>query len=573
MANHDQLKSTIDIEQLLLTKRLEPLAAHFQQKLQKVAALDVTNFSEEEVRSYIIDPIVEALGYEKGTVFEANLEHSVTFVGHHIRPDYQLTLWNENFWLIEAKKPRLNKAAFEQTELRQAVEYSIHPTINAALVVLCDGVKLEIFDREVSVDIPLLRVEIKSLPAEFDKVRAVLEPMQVWFFQKRRVVRLIDKVFDNEFNMARVEEFGKLVEGRLRSKQQIVLENFRKAPKPDENDDLKFIAGAQAVELVEMFFFFDRHIPATNAMIRRLVDLSVPNSFAVMHRIFPDKPRDVSDQYMAHALAYLMELGAREPEAWWMPSWLTRASTDKKSIDEAIRYFLRQCLTYFADHEAFRAILLASNALRRIAKIYAVGSDAVRTAGATMHAFARHELPEMSWSQFLVSPEGQLIAHMDAAAMTATKAFVQRNSGENHTFKIESARQEIRAMWGLEEHLLKSLGNYAKLSRERSLGELRVTEWSSVTYDNLGHLALVFVDHNPVWENITLSEHLPEVEKLAALGSWSGRRLLDIPQETNIKPLDDVEIAERFFFGNVQTLTSLRGLYRGDIPTPPPAKP
>jgi hypothetical protein len=115
--NSDPLKNIIDVEQLLLSKRLDPLAPHFQQKLQKVAALDVTNFSEEDVRSYIIDPIVEALGYEKGTVFEAKLEHGVTFVGNHIFPDYQLTLWNENFWLIEAKKPRLNKAAFEHTEL------------------------------------------------------------------------------------------------------------------------------------------------------------------------------------------------------------------------------------------------------------------------------------------------------------------------------------------------------------------------------------------------------------------------------------------------------------------------
>ncbi|MCW2086192.1 UNVERIFIED_ORG: hypothetical protein M2193_008367 [Bradyrhizobium japonicum] len=43
----------------------------------------------------------------------------------------------------------------------------------------------------------------------------------------------------------------------------------------------------------------------------------------------------------------------------------------------------------------------------------------------------------------------------------------------------------------------------------------------------------------------------------AAMGSWSARKLLDIPQEANVKPLDDAEIADRFFFGDVQTFTTL----------------
>jgi hypothetical protein len=37
------------------------------------------------------------------------------------------------------------------------------------------------------------------------------------FFQKRRVVRLIDKVFDKEFNLRRVEEFRSLIEHRGRA--------------------------------------------------------------------------------------------------------------------------------------------------------------------------------------------------------------------------------------------------------------------------------------------------------------------------------------------------------------------
>ncbi len=71
MSLNDPLKAPINIADLLLSKKLDPLTADRQQRLAKVAALDVANYSEMEVRSYVIDPIVEALGYEKGTVFEA----------------------------------------------------------------------------------------------------------------------------------------------------------------------------------------------------------------------------------------------------------------------------------------------------------------------------------------------------------------------------------------------------------------------------------------------------------------------------------------------------------------------
>lgn len=71
-----------------------------------------------------------------------------------------------------SEKPQLRRAAFGYKDLAQAIEYSIHPTVNAALVALCDGVKLEIFDREVSVDAPVLRVKIKNISEEFNKIRA-----------------------------------------------------------------------------------------------------------------------------------------------------------------------------------------------------------------------------------------------------------------------------------------------------------------------------------------------------------------------------------------------------------------
>jgi hypothetical protein len=67
--------------------------------------------------------------------------------------------------------------------------------------------------------------------------------MQIWFFQKRRIVRLIDKVFDKQFNLKRVEEFKSLIDRRSYGKRGLVLENFRRNVKPDDDTQKGSSAG------------------------------------------------------------------------------------------------------------------------------------------------------------------------------------------------------------------------------------------------------------------------------------------------------------------------------------------
>ncbi|MGH7079744.1 MAG: hypothetical protein ACREFU_16815 [Acetobacteraceae bacterium] len=65
------------------------------------------------MRGYIIDPIVRILGDDKGSIFSADLEHQLTFSGRQVKKaDHKFALWNENFWLIEAKKPQIKKPHF-----------------------------------------------------------------------------------------------------------------------------------------------------------------------------------------------------------------------------------------------------------------------------------------------------------------------------------------------------------------------------------------------------------------------------------------------------------------------------
>ncbi len=177
----------------------------------RIQTLDVSAYSEADVRAEVIDPIIRALGYQKETYFSLARKKHLKVLDKDLFIDYSMTLWSQNFWLIEAKKVQRKRMAFSHNDLNQALQYATHPEINAALVVLCDGRIIDVYDREVSVVDRVLRVEVARLSEEFDKLRALLAPWQLWFFEKRRVIRSLDKVFDQEINMSRLEEFRQLV--------------------------------------------------------------------------------------------------------------------------------------------------------------------------------------------------------------------------------------------------------------------------------------------------------------------------------------------------------------------------
>ena len=205
MATH--LSSDLTTSALMQHKMLPPLDEKAESILERIQSLDVTRFSEADVREEIISPLLMVLGYDKQSYFSIEREKTIQLLGRKQYLDYNLTLWSENFWLIEAKRPKGKGLRFGVVDIRQAIGYAVHPEISAALVVLCDGRKIAVFDREENLSTPELTVEITNIKAEINELRAVLSPWQVWFYEKRRIVRHLDKVFNKEFNLSRVEEF------------------------------------------------------------------------------------------------------------------------------------------------------------------------------------------------------------------------------------------------------------------------------------------------------------------------------------------------------------------------------
>jgi hypothetical protein len=377
------------------------------------------------------------------------LERKIEFLGKSKFIDYKLNLWQEDFWLIEAKRPRTGEA-FGYKDLAQAIEYACHPDINAALVVLCDGMKIEVFDREVSVTEPVIRIPRDRLAAEFDKLRLLLEPWQMWFFQKRHVVRLIDKVFDREFNMHRVEEFKKLVDDRLAGKRAVILDNFRKRVSPDSQAERDLIKAASVEDLIEIHMFQQYSVATTNALIAALADQSARNTFQVPYRMLPDRARDLSDIYIGHALAYLMEMDRRGvATVQFLPRWLAPGAQMNADLKAALRRFISLCLTYFEGDEPERLILLAATAYRRVLKVLLMLSEAQWAVAEAQHFIQRFETPERTWSQIVGSPERYALGMLNASAMMATYRFVRGLQSDNDAFKAEVAKLQLRQIWDI----------------------------------------------------------------------------------------------------------------------------
>jgi hypothetical protein len=92
---------------------------------------------------------------------------------------------------------------------------------------------------------------------------------------------------------------------------------------------------------------------------------------------------------------------------------------------------------------------------------------------------------------------------------------------------------------------------------------MRVTEWASVTYDNLGHSTICRLHRFPNWKAYLMAERRELVEQIASTGSWAAKKLLGLKIEEQFTPMADEELANRFFLGDVETLRAIRKGYQG----------
>jgi hypothetical protein len=554
-----------DIHELLMqSKATQPATREQLQELQRISMLDVSRYSEADVRAEVIDPVVRILGYQKDTYFSLQREKPLKVLDGDLSIDYNMTLWTEAFWVIEAKKVKRKPLKFITSELQQALQYAVHPEINAALVVLCDGRVFEVYDREESVTKPAARVEVKHLPEQFQVLQALLAPWQSWFFQKRRVLRLVDKVLDYEINPGRLEEFKLAVERRIQMKRGRVIANWRKIH-PNSNDRNEREAALRNMpikDLIEAEFFVGFTEPDMHAIAKVLVEKAPRGAFEVVHQILPDHPRDMNDHFVGAALRTLIEFDASGSAINWFPTWLG-AGIQGDGLTGAIKRLIALGLTTFDGDPSRKMVLQYSACARRIAKLSMALLPTLAQTGEIRHELVRYAVEELHEAQYMSTPSGHNFATLDGIQAMMTHRFVSECQDNRENFINARAETKLRDLWQLENGMLRDGTEYWKGLAGRGVeGELNPTERNWVDYDNLGHLTLcVLAASSQKWTEYASEVHASDLRRLAHGGSWQARKLLGINIDTYLPRPSDQKLAERFFFGNVPLFQDLRRAY------------
>lgn len=546
------------IELLRTSKALEPISDSVRRELERIQTLDVSSYSEADVRAEVIDPVVRALGYQKQTSFSVVREKHLKIGDGNVFADFSLTLWEEDFWVIEAKRVKREAPRFVKDEIQQALMYASHPDINAALMVLCDGRMFHVYDRERDLEEPVVKVEVSNLVRDFDQLRALLSPWQTWFFQKRRILHLVDKVFDREVTLQRLEDFRNVVDRRLANKRQAVLENQRALAAANPDERVERLKNFPNADLIDGHLMWPLSRPDIHVIGETLVGRFAGNDFPILHRLFPDEPKPATSSYWGHALYFLMKLEETHQEIGWLPSYLASASrTRPLNVSDAVKRLLEYCLTCFHRDMPHRLCQLYSAGARRIAKQLVVTLPQTAALGRQSHAVAMHLLDEIDLSRFFSSSEGHTIGLIDRLQVDVLDRFIALCKQRGHGFDIATATQNLRDLWATERALLGDGERYRVACNGRNLGEVFPTEADCVLHDFMGHLTLCIVGDFPKWKEYVLENHFPEVQTLVQLGSHAARTLLGMEVDAPAASPNLSQVADRFFLGDIGTLTAL----------------
>ena len=548
----------VSIDDLLLHKNISPLEKANKLALKRIQGLDVRNFTEADVREEIINQILIILGYRKGNNASIDREKHIRFFSKNRFIDYNLTLWEKNFWLIEAKRPHFSEDGFAYEDLRQAFEYASHPEINAALVMLCDGISIEVYDREENVTKPILQIQISNLVNNFDSLRILLEPINVWFFYRRRVIQAIDRAFHGEFNQSRIEEFKTIISRKLDEKHANAFENLRKLKLHEKNEYADRLKSASIDEIIDIHFFWNHSQQDLMVIFDNLKSERKKDTFTVIYKIFPDQVRDANDCFYMNALYFLIELEKKYSSIAWLPSWLENSNSEN-NVQNAIKRLIELCLTYFEKNNERKLVLLFFNTYKRILKLMSMVSPEMSKQAELQHLWTRFNHPELSTQQIFSSKNRNLINSWEQGAKIFTLDFVQRHTIKNNGFNQILAQQELINLWHTECELLKAIPSFRELERAHNFGEIFPVEYSAVAYDFLGHGALCAIKNSPQWRDYVLQNHSPEVQTLLRLHSWAAREMLgfEITQDVG-ENITDAELADRFFYGNLNILQQLK---------------
>ena len=133
-------------------KYKKPLEKHEIDLLAKLASMDFSNMTEQDVREEYIAPLLTLMGYQKNTDYEVEREEysslkdmSIQIGSKNLKLDYKFNIRKKYFWLIEAKNGK--EKEISKDDVGQAYLYSLHPDLSCRFFAVCNGWTFNLYDR------------------------------------------------------------------------------------------------------------------------------------------------------------------------------------------------------------------------------------------------------------------------------------------------------------------------------------------------------------------------------------------------------------------------------------------
>lgn len=193
----------------------------------------------------------------------------------------------------------------------QAHFYAHHREIDCPFFGVSNGWSLNLYDRDADDPTkPILTIPHHELRNRFRELYSLIGATQVTFELKRRLLKRTEQVLGADLDLARTDEFIRLVQGAAARARPKVLENFRRNARVQEatrtHDFEEYLEHSRPYEALDTVLMWSLNMGAmrtvSNILARKVSEHAGSNQYMFFHRLLIAEPRAVTTDYYINAL-------------------------------------------------------------------------------------------------------------------------------------------------------------------------------------------------------------------------------------------------------------------------------
>lgn len=145
--------------------------------------------NETDVRAEVAEPLLAALGYQRGSSNDISREIPLTYPRQSLgrkkptdpplrgRADYVLSVLGAGRWVLETKAPH---ESIDTNAIEQAITYARHPEVSATYAAILNGKRFTLHHASRnSTESPLFDLEVSDVPSLVKRLSGLLSPAAI----------------------------------------------------------------------------------------------------------------------------------------------------------------------------------------------------------------------------------------------------------------------------------------------------------------------------------------------------------------------------------------------------------